>query len=80
MDKLKAILFFDTMITPKVITFIYWLVLVLIVVVGVATLFQAPIQGIVILVAGPIVYRMLFEMIIIAFKNNEYLKKIAEKE
>jgi len=80
MDKLKVILFFDTMITPKVITLLYWIVMVLIIFSGIFMMTQSVLQGLAILVGGTIVYRVLFEMIIIAFKNNEYLKKIAEKE
>ena len=80
MDKLKVILFFDTMITPKVITLLYWIVMVLIIFSGIFMMTQSILQGLAILVGGTIVYRVLFEMIIIAFKNNEYLKKIAEKE
>ncbi len=36
-------------------------------------------QGIAVLVLGLISCRISFELIMIAFKNNEYLKKIAEQ-
>jgi hypothetical protein len=81
MDMLKNVLFFNSMITPKVLVFIYWLALVLCILGGLASIFSGNVlPGVIALVVGPVCYRILFEAIIIAFKNNEYLKKIAEKE
>jgi hypothetical protein len=62
---MRNIFFFDAMLTPKIITAVYWLALL-----GVL------LSGIII---GGVFVRVAFEMIIIAFKNNEYLRKIAEK-
>lgn len=80
MDKLKDLLFFEKMITPKILVFLYWITLIAILVIGVLTLFQNFAMGLGIMVGGTIIYRMSFEIIVIAFKNNEYLKKIAERE
>lgn len=79
----KSIFFFDAMITPKVITFIYWLVLALIALAAVLSFANGVMAGVVGIISAvflAIFQRVMFELIIIAFKNNEYLKKIAEKE
>lgn len=81
MNFFKNMLFFDTMITPKIITFLYWITLASMIITGIVFIFQGQLlKGIGILIGGSLLYRVLFEMIIIAFKSNEYLKKIAEKE
>jgi Domain of unknown function (DUF4282) len=36
---MKALLFFDSMITPKIITFVYWLLLLAAVVGGIGSMF-----------------------------------------
>lgn len=81
MDMLKSVLFFNSLITPKVLVFIYWLALAICVIGGFISIFSGQIlAGVMMLVVGPLAYRILFESIMVAFKNNEYLKKISEKE
>jgi hypothetical protein len=76
----KNIFFFEAMLTPKIITFVYWLCLVSVVVGGVGLMVSGEFfRGLLGLVIGGVFTRVFFEMIIIAFKNNEYLRKIAEK-
>ncbi|ATM97779.1 Uncharacterised protein [Yersinia frederiksenii] len=77
---LKNVLFFDSLLTPKILTGLYWALLVLIIISGVLVMVQASIiAGFFSIIGGCLTSRICFEMIMIAFKNNEYLKKIAEK-
>lgn len=70
------------MVTPKIITFIYWIALVAVFLSGLGTMFFAhePFAGLLAIIFGGLGVRVSFELIIIAFKNNEYLRKIAEKQ
>ncbi|MGO3859410.1 MAG: DUF4282 domain-containing protein [Neisseriaceae bacterium] len=77
---MKDLLGFDRLITPSILVFFYWISSALIIISGVLMLFSGHAgQGIAVLVFGLISCRISFELIMIAFKNNEYLKKIAEQ-
>ncbi|MBP6345264.1 DUF4282 domain-containing protein [Neisseriaceae bacterium CLB008] len=77
---MKDLLGFDRLITPSILVFFYWISSALIIISGVLMLFSGHAgQGIAVLVLGLISCRISFELIMIAFKNNEYLKKIAEQ-
>lgn len=77
---MKSILLFDTMMTPKIITLVYWISLSGVLAVGVGSMFYgAVIRGLVGILAGMLTVRITFEVVIISFKNNEYLKKIVDK-
>ncbi|CNH18981.1 DUF4282 domain-containing protein [Yersinia kristensenii] len=76
---LKNVLYFDSMLTPKIITILYWLSLFGIIVSGILAMFGSFFIGVAIIIGGGISSRIGFEMIMIVFKNNEYLKRIAEK-
>ncbi|WET17061.1 DUF4282 domain-containing protein [Yersinia intermedia] len=68
------------MLTPKILTGLYWLLLVLIIISGVFVMISTSvIGGFFSILGGVLATRICFEMIMIAFKNNEYLKKIADK-
>lgn len=76
---MKDLLGFDHLITPKVLVFLYWLLMVLIIVGGVFSMFNGQfIAGILGTIFSLIGCRVTFELIMIAFKNNEYLRRIAE--
>lgn len=76
---MKDLLGFDHLITPKVLVFLYWLLMVIIVVGGVFSMFNGLfIAGILGTIFSLIGCRVSFELIMIAFKNNEYLRRIAE--
>jgi hypothetical protein len=76
----KNIFFFDAMLTPKIITAVYWLCLLAILASGIgAMVYGEFFRGLLGMILGGVFTRVCFEMIIIAFKNNEYLRKIAEK-
>lgn len=77
---MKDILFFDNLVTPKILTVLYWLSLAGVVLSGITMIFAGSFfTGLFSIVFGALGTRVFFEMIMIVFKNNEYLKKIAEK-
>lgn len=77
---MKSIFFFDAMLTPKIITVVYWLSLLAVIFYGIGFMYYGQFfLGLLGLIIGCLMIRVSFEMIMIAFKNNEYLRKIAEK-
>lgn len=77
---MKSIFGFDAMLTPKILVVMYWLGMVVILAAGLYSFSQtSPIFSILGALGGLIGCRMCFELIMIAFKNNEYLRRIAEK-
>jgi hypothetical protein len=79
----KKIFFFDAMLTPKIITFVYWLGLLAVLVAGVGQLFgpyTSVLSGLGILVGGAIGVRIWCELLIVLFKINDNLQKIANRE
>ncbi|MDP2713174.1 DUF4282 domain-containing protein [Rheinheimera sp. YQF-2] len=80
---MRDVLFFDSMLTPKIITFVYWLLLFAVLVSGLGAMFTAYgsfWSGLGILVFGSIGVRIWCELLIVLFKIHENLKKLAEKE
>jgi len=75
----RDLLFFDKMVMPKVITFIYWLLLLGCVIAGLATMLGSFLVGLGILVGGAIAARLYCELIIVLFKMNESLTAIRNK-
>jgi uncharacterized membrane protein YciS (DUF1049 family) len=79
---MKDLFFFDSMLTPKIITFVYWLMLLGAIVSGVGTMltpYGSVIYGLGIIIAGVIGARIWCELLIVLFKIHENLKKIADK-
>ena len=78
---MKALLSFDTLVTPKIIVVIYYLLLLLVLVGGLATIFAAgqPLQGILAIVVGGLGVRVYCEICIIFFKMNEALQELRKK-
>ncbi|MCR0997445.1 DUF4282 domain-containing protein [Serratia rubidaea] len=77
---MKSIFLFDAMLTPKIITVVYWLTLLGVIISGIGMMtYSGVFSGLLAILIGGVFVRVAFEMIIIAFKNNEYLRKIAEK-
>ena len=72
------------MLTPKIITFVYWLLLLGSVVSGVTTMFvgydASFVYGLFIIVSGCIGARIWCELLIVLFKIHSNLQKIASKE
>jgi hypothetical protein len=80
---MKSIFFFDSMLTPKIITVVYWFLLVVAVFSGVAAMFSdyggGFLTGLGILIGGAVGARIWCELLIVLFKINANLQKIAEK-
>jgi len=80
--------FFDTMITPKIITFIYWLLLLADLGYGLNSMFTGYpgftftrfVMGLVYIVIGGVAVRIWCELLIVVFKINETLKDLNKKQ
>lgn len=76
------VFFFDSMITPKIITFVYWLMLLGMVIFGLVTMFNRFFGGfwlgLAIIVGGAISVRIWCELLIVLFKINDHARRIAE--
>jgi hypothetical protein len=72
--------FFDKMLTPKVITIIYWLMLISVVIGGLTYMFTVSLlTGLLVLVGGLIAVRIWCELAVIFFKMNEALQAIRNR-
>lgn len=80
---MKDIFFFDSMLTPKIITFVYWLMLLGTLITGFGTMFSQHggglMAGLMIIVGGTIGARIWCELLIVLFKIHENLQKLANK-
>lgn len=83
---MRDIFFFDKMLTPKIITFVYWVMLVGAVIGGLASMFRGYgfsftsfIMGIIYAIVGVVVARIWCELLIVLFKMNEALQEIRHK-
>lgn len=85
----RNVFFFDAMLTPKFITVIYWIGLVGVVISGLGSIFYMGFQyvtfggfvkGLILTVLGAIAVRIWCELIIVLFKINENLQKIANSK
>lgn len=74
----KQVFFFDSMLTPKIIVVVYWLMLVSAVVSGLGLIFGAGsfFGGLGAIIGGAIGARIFCELLIVAFKINEALQDI----
>lgn len=68
---------FDSLITPKLLKGLYALVTVICIFMVLYTFDTRPYQAIAWLIAA-VAVRVPFELIMISFKNNEYLRRICE--
>ncbi len=84
---MRDILFFDKMLTPKIITFVYWILLIGTVVGGIGSMFAGYqgftfgsfLMGLVYIVAGAVGVRIWCELLIVLFKMNEALQDLRKK-
>ncbi len=84
---MKDILSFDKMLTPKIITLVYWLMLLGVVVAGVGSMFSGYqgltfgsfFMGLVYILAGVVGVRIWCELLIVLFKMNEALQALCNK-
>jgi len=85
--EMKDIFFFETMLTPKIITFVYWLLLLVAVISGITTMFSGYggltfgsfFSGIALAVFSAIGARIWCELMIVLFKIHGNLQKLADK-
>jgi hypothetical protein len=72
--------FFDKMIVPKLIVILYWILLAVSILGGLATIFTVGFfAGIFSLILGPLFVRIWCELLIVMFKINESLQVIRDK-
>lgn len=80
---MRDVLFFDTMITPKIVTLVYWIALAGAALAGLATMFSGGFQGfiggVLIIVFGAIGARIWCELVIVMFKIHESLRTIVDR-
>ncbi|MGB2739556.1 MAG: DUF4282 domain-containing protein [Cognaticolwellia sp.] len=80
---MKDVFFFDAMLTPKIITFVYWLLLLGSLISGLGSMFTEYgggfFAGLAIIVGGAVGARIWCELLIVLFKIHENLQKIANK-
>lgn len=80
----KSILFFNSMLTPKIITLVYWLLLIGVLIGGVLMMFGVLgggfIEGLLLIVFGSAGARIWSELMIVMFKINENLQRVADKK
>jgi hypothetical protein len=84
---MQNLLFFNEMITPKIITVIYWLLLIGVVVSGIGSMFVGSggvsfgsfFKGLGVIVLGAIGVRIWSELLIVLFKINSNIQKMADK-
>lgn len=78
---LKTALRFDGMLTPKIITFVYWLLLLGVFIATIGIIFSGEfLTGLGLLVGGCVFVRMWCELMIVLFKINENIQKITDRE
>jgi Domain of unknown function (DUF4282) len=86
---IRDVLFFDAMLTPKVVTLVYWLLLVTAVIAGLGSMFYMGFQymsfgtfvrGLAITLGGAIGARIWCELVIVLFKLNENVQRIASSK
>ena len=76
---MKSLFGFEVLFTPKMLIVFYWLSMIAIIISGlIAMKMTGVITGIVGIIVSLVFCRVMYELIMIAFKNNEYLRKIAE--
>ena len=82
---MKDILYLEKMLTPSIITFAYWLLLLFALVSGLSTMFSEGVSfsrflmGLGIIVGGAVAARIWCELLIVLFKINANIKVIAEQ-
>lgn len=80
----NKLFFFDTMITPKIITFLYWIMLLGVLGYGLSTMFGGFqgftfgkfIEGLLYIAGGAVFVRIWCELMIVIFKINENLQNL----
>lgn len=78
---LQDLLFFKKFITPSVLTFIFWIAVIISVIAGIFTIISGGfIQGLIMIIGLPIYLRISFELLAVIFNINSNLQKIADSK
>jgi hypothetical protein len=81
---MRDVLFFDAMLTPKIITLVYWFALAGAVLTGLVTMFSGGFEGflggILIIIFGAIGARIWCELLIVMFKIHESLRTLVDRQ
>jgi hypothetical protein len=76
----RTVFFFDSMITLKIITALYWILLVLVTVSGIGLMFVGSfISGLLTLILGGVGVRIWCELLMVLFKINANIQKLADR-
>jgi len=83
---MKSLFFFDAMVTPRIITFVYWLLLFSAAIGGIASMFTFGrlsftgfATGLAIMAGGALAARIWCELLMVLFKINEHTQKLADR-
>jgi hypothetical protein len=85
---MKDVFYFNAMLTPKIVTIVYWLLLLFAVVSGIGSMFGYGyggftfgkfLMGLAIIIGGGVGARIFCELLIVLFKIHENIKNIADK-
>lgn len=72
---------FKKMITPMVIQILFWIGVVIVVIAGLVAMFQgAFLQGLFTVLVGPVLVRVYAELIIVMFRINDGVQRMAAKD
>lgn len=74
----KQWLTFDNMVTPKIITVLYWILLVVVVISSITGMFFSFFSGLIGLILGIIGVRVYCELVILFFNIYGQIKRIAD--
>lgn len=69
---------FDRLITPRIISVLYILNLIMFAIAAILSFANGKVGAALLLVLFAVMSRVFFECIMIAFKNNEYLRRMTE--
>lgn len=75
----SKIFFFNSMLTPKIITAVYWALLVVVLISGIGLMLENFLIGLVTVLVGAVAVRVWCELLIVLFTINDNIKKIANK-
>lgn len=85
----RDVFYFDSMLTPKVVTLVYWLLLLTALIAGIGSMFYTGFQymsfstflrALVITLGGAIAARIWCELMIVLFKLNENIQRMANQK
>ena len=83
---MRSVLTFESMITPKIITFLYWVLLLAVVIAGIVTMlsvgrlsFTGFASGLLVIGGGALAARIWCELLIVLFKINEHMQTVSKR-